>query len=213
MRSHAGFRVLVLGFAVLASSFASCSNSGAAEVFADLRWRVRCETMRMCSGYPDRCILGFDGDTVEDCGTTIDQRVSCNVIETATTRTLTFNTSATTPGASYALGITAAAIPRAGGSAGGTGCQVTVREDATTFTGACGASPPNEAQPCQVSNVRFMVDAEGRTLITGNLYCVNISPAAAMTIDREVTAPGNEPAATTQPMTFSLYDCRGYTPD
>lgn len=205
MRSNAAFRFLVCAAALLASSAASCSTSGPAEVFADLQWRVRCEIMRMCTGYPDRSILGFDGDD--------GQRISCNVIETADSRTLTFNVSGSTATSSYSLGVTAAVIPRAGGGAGGSGCSVTVREDATTFTGRCGASPPNDAQPCQINNVRFMVDAEGRSLITGNLYCENISPSAAMTIDREVTAAGDTPDARTTPMAFNLYDCRGYSPD
>lgn len=199
-RSNVRFSILIAFSAVLTIAASSCSSSGPAGLYADIQWRVRCEETGGCSGYRDRDVLGFNREN----GLTL----ACSVIESDTTRTLSF--SAYT--GSFGLELTNATFPRAGGTPQAGGCSVTV-QDGNRFQGNCGASPPSDTQPCQVNNVRFERDVDGRALITGNMYCENISPSAAGDLDREVTAPGDDPAAATMPFQFSLYDCSGYTPD
>lgn len=202
MRSKVGFKLLLATAALLGIAASGCSNSGPTGVYADILWQVRCQEMGMCTPGPERSILGFDREN--------GQRVSCSVIQTDTNRTLSFSGSFRSETLSYSLAMMNAQFPRSGGSPAA-GCQITVLEDTNTYVGACGASPPTTGQPCQVSAVQFTRDDEGRSLIRGQIYCVGISPTVAPNIDREVTAPG--PTAGTEPLTFSLYDCDGYTPD
>ncbi len=185
-----------------------CSNAPPG-TYIEADWTIRCEGMRGCLSYPSRSVTGFDGEN--------QTRVTCNVIETASTRTLGFSINA----AAFGIGLQRASFPLAGGSpsAGGS-CLVTVMED-NTYTGACGGAAPSPTQPCQVSNVDFTRDPEGRSLITGLIYCggtsggqvFGVSPSAAPTIKRELTAPGTDVASRTTPMRFSLYDCPGFNPD
>lgn len=176
--------------------------------YADLQWTIRCDGMRGCLTYPSRSVDGFDGEN--------QVRITCTVIETESTRALSFSVNAP----SYGLSLQNATFPRAGGSPTAGPCRVNVQED-NSYSGACGGGAPSPTQPCQVSNVDFTRDPEGRTLITGQIYCggmsgetvIGISPSAAPTIKRELTAPGTEIAARTTPMRFNLYDCPGFNPD
>lgn len=180
--------------------------------YARLEWTLRCDGMRGCLTYPTRMVDGFEGEN--------QVRVTCNVTETETTRTLAFSVDA--PG--YGLSLQRANFPRVGGSPTSGSCLVTVRDD-NTYTGACGGATPSPAQPCQVSNVDFTSDPEeeGRSLITGFIYCggtsgsppepFGLSPSAAPTIKRELTAPGTDIASRTRPMRFAFYDCAGFNPD
>lgn len=200
MRPNARF-LLVLSLSIaLGGLAASCGDNGPAGVYMDIQWTIRCIAMGGCTSYPTRDVLGFDGDN----GT----RLTCSVTESAANRTLTFSATA----AGYGLSLRNATFARAGGTPAGTDCQVRVIDD-NTYTGACGGLPPTETQPCQVNNVMFTRDAEGRSLITGNIYCQNISPEAAPSIDREVTGPGTAVADRTRPLLFNIYDCPGYNPD
>jgi hypothetical protein len=172
-------------------------------VFADILWRVRCEDMMGCTGYPMRSIFGFDREE--------NQRISCSVIETDSTRILTFSAAYSSGSGSYGIALRNATFASGAGSPGGAGCEVSVQED-NSYAGACGGAAPSETQPCQVTGVVFDVDEDARPRISGQIYCRGISPAVAPTINREVTAPGDGPTAAMTPLTFTLYDCNGYTP-
>jgi hypothetical protein len=200
MRTDRGIQLLVALAMLLAAFSASCNNSGNAGVYADLTWQVRCNVMRGCVAYPPRDILGFNNEH--------GHRILCSVVETADSRTLSFSAYAR----DYGIALFNARFSRAGGTPAGTGCVVSVQED-NTYEGACGGAPPTEAQPCQVTNVQFTRDAEGRSLVQGNIYCVNMSPRAVPNIHRELTAPGTDPSAASSPMTFRFFDCSGYQPD
>ena len=200
MRSNFAF-FMAAGFAALAGlSTSSCTSSGPAGVYADIRWQIRCDVMNGCSSYPARDVNGFSGDN--------GVRVTCTTIESAANRVLSFSVS----GSGYSLRLAGASFARNGGSPMGSGCLVTVQED-NVYEGACGASPPSDAQPCRVSDVMFTRDADGRSLITGGIFCQGLSPSAAPGIDRELTASGTSAEATMSPLEFNLYDCNGYTPD
>ena len=178
----------------------SCSSSGPVGVYADIRWQVRCDIMNGCTSYPQRDVNGFNGEN--------GVRVTCTTIESASNRVLSFSAS----GSGYSLQLSGASFARSGGSPGGEGCNVRVQED-NVYEGACGASPPSEAQPCRVSDVMFTRDAEGRSLITGHIFCQGMSPSAAPGIDRELTSAGTSPESAMTPLEFNIYDCNGYTPD
>lgn len=195
---HARFVSLVASLLASGTLFLGCNESGPAGVYAYVEWRLRCEEMAGCSAYPDRFVDGFDGEGAS---------ISCNVTETAESRTLNFSAFSS----SFGIQLQNAVFPR-GGSAASGGCQVRVLDD-NTYVGTCGGAEPTPAQPCQVNNVTFSRDDAGRALIRGQIYCVGISPTAAPTIDRELTAPGNSIEARTSPLTFDLYDCPGYQPD
>ena len=191
--------VLALSIA-LGALAAGCGDSGPAGVYASIAWTIRCEMMDGCTAYPTRDVQGFDGEN--------GVRVSCSVTETESSRTLSFSAYA----ASYGIQMQNASFGRGGGTPAGTDCRITVQED-NTYVGACGGSPPSEGQPCQVNNVQFTTDTEGRSLITGNIFCQGMSPSAAPSIDRELTRPGFDIPSLTAPLEFNLYDCAGYNPD
>jgi hypothetical protein len=203
---HARFLFVLASSLSLGLLAASCTSTGPAGVFAYSEWRLRCPVPADgCSSYPDRCVEGFSGQNA--CGD--NARIQCSVIQGADARTLSFSLSA----GSYAIEMTNASFPRSGGSPSSGGCQMRVIEDRTTFTGACGSGPPREGQPCEVSGVSFGRDPDGRALISGNVYCQGMSPAAAPTLFRGLSGPGNLPADATSPMRFDLYDCTGFQPD
>ena len=181
MRSNVGFKLLPAAAALIGLVAVGCSESGPTGVFADIQWQVRCQVMGMCTPAAARIIYGFDGDDA--------QRISCNVTETDTTRILSFNTRGSLASVPYGLTMINATFPSGGGSP--SAGQVTVTEGSNTYVGACGGSPPSMTQPCQVTNVTFGDDGEGRSLITGEIYCVGISPNASPNIDHE---PGLNPS-------------------
>jgi hypothetical protein len=184
-----------------------CSNAPPG-TYAELDWTIRCEGMRGCLSYMPRSVAGFDGEN--------QIRITCSVTETDSSRSLGFSVNA----AGYGFSLQRANFPLTGGSPTAGSCLVTVRED-NTYTGACGGATPSPTQPCQVSDVDFTRDGEGRSLITGLIYCggtsgdqvFGLSPSAAPTIKRELTTPGTDIASRTTPMRFSLYDCPGFNPD
>lgn len=170
--------------------------------YADLQWQVRCDAIGMCVEMPARSVLGFDGEG--------GQRISCTVVDSATDRTLSFDTRASAVGTTFGLALSNARFPSGSGGAPAPGCTVSVTEGSTVLTGACGPDAPSEAQPCQLTEVTFGDDGEGRSLIQGKILCVGLSPPDVPTIDREVTAPGS--SATTEPLVFDFYACDGFTP-
>ena len=196
---HARFVSLVASLLASGTLFLGCNESGPAGVYAYIEWRLRCEEMAGCTAYPDRFVDGFNGEGAN---------ISCSVLETADTRTLNFSAFADT----FGIQLQNATFPRGGSAATGAGCNVRVLDD-NTYVGSCGGSPPSESQPCQVNGVTFGRDDAGRALIRGNIYCVGISPTAAPSLDRELTAPGTTIEARTTPLTFDIYDCPGYQPD
>lgn len=204
MRSNVGFKLFLAAAALIGVVAVGCSESGPTGVYADIQWQVRCQVMGMCTPSASRSILGFDQDPSF-------QRVSCNVVETASSRILSFNTRSSDGGVPFGLVMTNATFPSSGGSPAA-GCQISVTEGSNTYVGACGGSPPSMTQPCQVTNVTFGVDPteDSRSLIRGEIYCVGVSPNASPNIDRELTAPGG--TAGMEPLIFSFYDCDGFNP-
>jgi hypothetical protein len=200
MGMNVRFSVPLLLSVALAGLGGGCNNNRNAGVYADLSWRLRCGTTPGCLGYPDREVAGFNGER--------GFRISCTVSESETTRTLNFSAS----GGGYGISVINAQIPRSGTAPVGTGCLLTVQED-NIYEGACGSGPPTPSQPCQMSRVEFTRDEEGRPLVQGSIYCVQIAPRAIPTIDRNLTAPGNGPSADMMPMSFRFFDCTGYQPD
>ncbi|AKF03780.1 hypothetical protein [Sandaracinus amylolyticus] len=194
-------RFVFLAASIAATALPSCTDSRPAGVYAYIEWRVRCDMgdgpEDNCTAYPDRFVDGFDGEGA---------RISCNVTENDDSRTLNFSVS----GSDFGLQLQNATFPRGGATPSPAGCRVTVRDD-NAYTGTCGGNPPSASQECQVSGVSFGRDDEGRALISGQIFCVGISPEASLNIDRELTAPG--PTARTTPLTFNIYDCPGYQPD
>lgn len=189
---------VILGLA-LAAVGSSCTTTGPAGVYADIQYAVRCEAMGMCPGTVMRDINGFNG--------TDGLRVSCNVVETATQRILSFSA---TSRSTFGMSVMNATFARGGGSPSGAGCVVEVQDSPNTFRGDCGGAPPSAVQPCQISSVVFTREAEtGSSLITGQMICASLPNRADATILREVTSAGSAAA----PLTFNLYDCTGYNPD
>lgn len=177
------------------------ADAGPPVVHAEAHWRVRCDADHSCTGYADHAVLGFDGDGTLD--------ITCRVVETATTRTLTFMAS---QGSDYWLALQSADFPRAGGTPTTTRCGVIFLEESVGYAGACGGETPSETQPCRLEVV-FTRDTDGHSLITGNVFCVGASPLFATRPDRELTSTGEGPGAASAPATFALRDCPGYVPD
>ena len=108
MRSNVGFKLLPAAAALIGLVAVGCSESGPTGVFADIQWQVRCQVMGMCTPSAGRSILGFDGQD--------GQRISCNVVETDSSRILSFNTRGSVASVPFALTMTMATFPTSGGS-------------------------------------------------------------------------------------------------
>src|SRR5690349_19981159 len=114
------------------SMIAGCGDPNAGRLFADLEYATRSqETLTRPDDGSDRNICGFNLSTPCD-GFTAQVSASCNVVESETSRTLSFTA---TQGGGFSLRVQSAVIPIAGGAASGTACEVTVVEGANTYEG------------------------------------------------------------------------------
>jgi len=166
-------------------------------VHGQLQWRVRCAAASGPSCGVDRTLSAFD----REAGATMQ----CSVVETATTRTLTFFGSF---GSDYGLSLMNAELPRAGGSPSARGgCSVLAVESGGIWGGDCGAT----TAPCRV-DITFGADAES-SLVVGQIFCASMTPLGGGTALRDLTATGEGTAAETTPAVFAFRNCAGYVPD
>ena len=153
----------------------------------------------MCSPPPARSVLG------ENIG---DMTVSCQVIESADTRTLAVSVGLA-GSEHYQVQISGARVPRDGGGAAGGACSVVVTEGGNRFTAPCGSSPPSMEQPCQVmvefgyDNMVLSPTASVRILCD---HMPNEGSAAQL---RGLGAP----TTSAMPAELLFYFCSGLTPD
>ncbi|HBQ14999.1 MAG TPA: hypothetical protein DEF51_29020 [Myxococcales bacterium] len=194
---------------LLALGIAGCGDPNAGALFADIQYATRCEMAATphCGSPVNRDICGIDsGDPCTPDAP--NPQLSCNIQESADgTRTLEFNAS---QGSGFALTIIQAIFAPGSTSAGGAGCRVVLVEGANRYSGACGASPPSEAQPCQITSVRFY-DDEGNPTVEGALYCEGLQNTANPTLTIEVTQVGSGPGPAMTPGRFRLANCAGLT--
>jgi len=174
------------------------TDARAASLHAELAWRLRCDATGGGCLYDDRIVDGYDGDG--------DLELTCNVVESATSRTLSLGASVASR---YTLAIQRVEIPRASFSPVGVSGELVVLDGSELYLGACGADAPSATQACQIT-VGFTRDAEG-SLIVGEVSCVGLRPYMGPTPLRELTAPGA--AGAMSPATFRFHHCRGYLPD
>jgi len=195
-------RSLVL--AVLTLGMLGCGDPNAGALFADIQYGTDCDETRGCTPEPNRDICGINGgDPCAEVGGTAV--LSCTVTEADGVRTLTFSAS---QGTGFSMSVRQAQIPVGGGSAGGGGCTVRVVDGANTFQGACGSATPSEAQPCQISNVRWYDDA-GNPTVEGNIFCQSLQNQANPSVRIEVHAKGSDATSVMSPGSFRLANCDG----
>jgi hypothetical protein len=187
---------------LLAAALGAGCSQERPPVFADAQWQVDCDSMMgMCSPALPRSVLGENGEV----GT-----VTCNVVETADARSLSFYVRSTaTDGTVFEAQLLGARVPRAGGSPTG-GCTFTAGEGANRFTGACGASAPSTTQPCQVRMIEFGIDPmTTSTIVDVEVFCDHLPNAATAEQLRSVHFPSMAGA----PAAFRFYDCVGLSRD
>jgi hypothetical protein len=165
-------------------------------VFADAQWQLGCDSMMgMCTPSLPRSVLGENG---------VDGSVQCNVVETASDRSLSFYVRGTRDGTPFDARLSNARVPRAGGSPGA-GCTFTVGEGANRFAGGCGASAPSADQPCQVS-IEFGLDPMlNSPTVDVDVLCDRLPNSATTEVLRSVYFP----ATPAMPAAFRFYDCIG----
>lgn len=201
---------LALPLALVA--FAGCRGSDARlpdggndtlgdRVHGELSWRVRCDADgAACRAYADRTVSGFDREgTLE---------LQCSVVETATTRSLTFTALVTS---STGVTVMNAIVPRTGGAPDPGSCGAGVFDEGEIWLGACGGEPPSDTQPCQLAVV-FTRDGSV-PVVAGELLCAGMTPWGATMPQRGLTGPGDAVGASMTPVTFSFRNCAGYVPD
>lgn len=203
---------MVLRFASLTLTLAvllpGC-GSGSGRLFADIDWRVRCQSMPGCdvtTPIPDHRVRAFSGED--------GIAVTCEVTEISETDRRVFF-SVTEGSGALTLGnarIQGECTEAGCGVTGGDDCSVTVREGANTFAGGCTPGEAGVGQPCSVQNVRFCLDGAGNPQVEGEIRCVDLEGRANPALIREVTAPGEGFGAFNSPATFDLRNCDGLSP-
>lgn len=183
-----------------------CGDPNAGALFADIQYGTDCDVTRGCTPAPNRDICGINrGDPCP--GVEGAANLSCNIEDEGTTRILTFSA---TQGSDFSLAVRQAVIPSAGGSAGGGSCTVTLRDGPNTHVGTCGSGTPTEAQPCQISDVRFYDDV-GNPTVEGNIFCQGITNQVNPLLELELHAKGSDSMAVNSPGTFRIANCDGLT--
>jgi hypothetical protein len=195
-----GSTILVVSLLALAG----CGDPNAGALFADVQYATRCDMTRGCDRAQDRDVCGFNQS--DPCpGIEAEATLSCSVSQTDTNRTISFSAR---QGGNFAISVENLIVPRAGGSAMGGSCRVTVIEGANTYVGGCGGSDPSTAQPCRISGVTFY-DDEGNPTFEGDIFCQFLENRANPALEIEVTAKGSGPASAAQPGSFRFANCSG----
>lgn len=196
----------LLPWLVVCLSTVGCGDPNAGALFADIQYGTECDVTRGCEAQPNRDICGIDmGDPCAEVGG--QATLNCTVTESAdmTTRTLTFGASQNTD---FSIAVRQALFPYGGGFAGGASCIVEVHDGPNTYVGACGSGSPTEAQPCQISNVRFYDDV-GNPTVQGEIFCQMLSNRTNPMLEIELHAKGSDAMAVMSPGTFRLANCSG----
>ncbi len=176
------------------------TDARGAVLHGELAWRLRCDVAGGGCTYPDRVVDAFARDP--------DVDVTCSVVETATTRRITFGAGR---GSEFVFSLMNVEVPRAGGAPAGVSGEVAVLEPSALYAGACSADPPSDAHPCQVV-AGFTSDAEG-SLVVAEVSCVGLVPYMGTSPPRELSGPGDGPTAAASPVMARFHNCRGYVPD
>jgi len=199
-----------LVFALLIGSLAACGDDPS-PVFANIKWKVRCDQVGGCSGIPARDIEHLDGEE--------DHNITCSVTSTAGgNQRLSFSANMANE---YGIAIQGAEFSSAGVIVGA-GCQATVREEGNNYTGTCGSStivadclddnedPPGTVvytecfQPCRLHEIQVADESSG-PVITAKLECRGLGNRADRLREREVTGP----TSSTTPVSIEIQNCSG----
>ena len=190
----------------LLCSIPGCGDPNAGALFGDIQYATRCENTLGCPGPVDRDVCGINNGDPCMIGAP-EARVSCTIQESAdgSTRTVDFSAS---QGSGFAITVSQAIVSSAGGSAAGAGCNVRVTEGANRYEGMCGSSPPSEAQPCQISAVRFYDDM-GNPTVEGAIKCEFLPNQSQPMLQIELTQVGSGPGPASMPGRFRIANCQG----
>lgn len=182
---------------------AACGDDGVG-LFADAQWQVRCP--------PALAGCSRDGENVDVFASAGEDGVtiSCQVDDGGSNRFVRFDIAQ----GGHRLSVQGISVPATGGPVQGTGCLVTVLDDSTTYTGACGAGAPSPAQPCQITGLSFIEEREGDTdsgrfgpEVVMGLTCNGITAAAdPMRFNRDVYRSRTSGAT---PANIRLINCDG----
>jgi hypothetical protein len=191
-------RILFGCVSLLAIAVLGCGGDEPATVYADMQWAMRCGEFGMCSGLPDRSILGLNGE--------MDQDIRCSANESG--GQYIFNIRAfglADPEDEFGIVIRGLAVTTSGGGVIGSTCEIEVEEGGNKFEGRCGATMmTSEVQPCFISPLVIADSAAGPT-VTFTAQCSDLPLEADATIKRELTGPGSA----TSPATFQITSCSG----
>lgn len=185
MRTLAGLLAFVSLLAL-----AGCGGDDPLPPYADMQWRLRCNRMGGCTGYPMRDVYAFDGAE--------GNRVSCEIETRGATREFFF--SAYGPMNQFGIQLRNASFTGTGGAVGGS-CGVTVLEDGSNWIGTCGSSAPSAAQPCQITDFRI----DPMMGVLGKIYCEGLQQQGVPENLRELT----HATEATMPMSFNFQNCTG----
>ena len=190
-------RILILFLAV--GLLTACGDDQDGRVYADVAWQVRCPDGAMgCPQNDDaRQVTAFDAES--------GHNISCSVEASTAGGQEIWYFDVELPG-TYRIEPLNAAVPVGGGPVQGNGCQIRVTEGVNTYSGRCGAEPPNADQPCQLNNITFGQSMDGYPQASGNLLCRNIRDGTDGSV-RDVTSPGAGGAE--QPTPLRLLNCAG----
>jgi hypothetical protein len=191
-------------FAVLAIAAVVVSGCGddKAPPFANMVWKLRCEDMGGCTGYPRRDVNNYNGEAVT--GSTTPLRISCEVQPRGATKEFFFSVY---EGSTYGMELRNASFTGNGGSVGGS-CLVRVLEGGNNWEAPCGSNDPSPAQPCKISGDFTIAstnpDAPG---VLGRLQCVGLPLMGNPSTVRELTSA--DEVSPREPVVFNFQNCAG----
>jgi hypothetical protein len=183
-------RLLPLGLVSIAVLGGGCGGGGG-RAFADLVYQVYCPPFM--PGEPG-CPTNNDPRDIQALDNEDDHSISCSVSdEGEDQQVLDFSALKlrASGGATYGIEARSVLVPRGGGSVMGGGCTVTVIEDDgdNRYAGRCGANPPTDLSPCQISDVDFGTD-DGGSAVALRLLCHRIPNMTAPELTRDVRMAG-----------------------
>lgn len=181
---------------------AACNDPEPLPVYFDLNYQVGCLRDSAapelgCSGLhgPERIVKAVDGE---------DGYVnSCSASGVPGTPGVTVVSLSSRNGSQQTFSISGAQIGVVGDV--GPTCRVKIVEGNNTYEGACSASPPSRAIPCQLSD--FGINTMG--LLHGSLYCDNIPVGSSPGITRDIAKAGTHGSLPVQPAEFFVDPCTG----
>ncbi|HJL32098.1 MAG TPA: hypothetical protein RMI62_23640 [Polyangiaceae bacterium LLY-WYZ-15_(1-7)] len=197
-------RVLPLALCIGALVTTASCGDGNNNVFADAQWQARCPPgVAGCSFNGDPVdVFNFDGEEDEETGKTTVAR--CSVVDSGETRIIGFQVGLGTGAGDPQLSGNGLTTGIDGGRVGGSGCTISVRDDNTIYTGACGVNEPSAAQPCRVGPIVIDRDAMDGPEMLIPIECRELpSPSGTAVPPRDITFP----MMPTQPANLRLINC------